>query len=102
MEEREDGFSGFLLGFVIGVLGGIALGVLAAPRSGAQTRRHIGEMASDIKSSTGELLEQTREGIEHTASKIERAMGISDRNIRKRLAEIRTQLEGYAAPSESL
>ncbi|MCL4499078.1 MAG: YtxH domain-containing protein [Chloroflexi bacterium] len=100
MEEKTFGYSEFLIGLIVGIAGGLAIGVLTAPQAGMQTRRDIVDIATDIKDSTNELLEHTREGFEHATSRVERAMGISDKNIRKRLEEIRAQLDGYT-PSET-
>jgi gas vesicle protein len=47
MSEKEGG-SNFLVGFVIGAIAGVAIGLLYAPKSGKETRALLKEKASSV------------------------------------------------------
>jgi gas vesicle protein len=55
MSEKEGG-SGFLLGFIIGALAGVAVGFLYAPKPGKETRAMLKEKAIEIKDKAGEMI----------------------------------------------
>ena len=47
MSEKEGG-SNFLVGFIIGAIAGVAIGLLYAPKSGKETRALLREKASSV------------------------------------------------------
>lgn len=47
MSEKEGG-SNFLVGFIIGAIAGVAIGLLYAPKSGKETRALLKEKASNV------------------------------------------------------
>ena len=47
MSEKEAG-SNFLVGFIIGTIAGVAIGLLYAPKSGKETRALLKQKASDV------------------------------------------------------
>jgi len=60
----------FVKGFVLGALGGLLLGLLYAPKSGWETRE-------DIKKSTADLYDKTREKYRQTILGMEELVGES-------------------------
>lgn len=48
------------LGFAIGVVVGIAAGLLVAPHSGAYTRRQLQNLAEDLKESASVLADEAK------------------------------------------
>lgn len=85
--------------FSIGLLSGLALGVLAgillAPAPGKDTRKAISGWAVDTKSSASDLIEQAKTAIEAASSKAEQYLGLQEKGIKKKLEEIRAELERY-------
>jgi gas vesicle protein len=55
MADREGG-SGFLVGFIIGAIAGLAVGFLYAPKAGKETRAILKEKAGQLKDKAGELI----------------------------------------------
>jgi len=66
--EREGG-SGFGW-FVLGAALGAGLGLLFAPRSGAETRRDLGRRFDDLREQAGEKLDELAEGLEEGTEKV--------------------------------
>lgn len=60
MSEREGG-SSFLIGFIIGTLAGVAVGLLYAPKSGKETRALLKEKVGEVREKAGEMTEKARE-----------------------------------------
>jgi gas vesicle protein len=72
-------FGGFLIGFVLGGLIGLAMGILMAPQSGEETRTQLREKGIELKVRAEDLTEEGRarlqeayeEGMEAAAKKRE-------------------------------
>lgn len=95
MERRHFGAVEFFAGLLMGLTTGAILGLLLAPRSGVEMRGQIAGRASDIKLSASELIGQARHSIELAASQVERVVGLQERNLRKKLDEIKSQLDEF-------
>lgn len=95
MEGKRFGVVEFCIGLLMGLATGAALGLLLAPRSGTEMRGQIVGRASDIKSTASELVGQARHSIELAASQVERVVGLQERNLRKKLDEIKSQLDEF-------
>jgi gas vesicle protein len=63
MSDRE-GNSGFLLGFVLGALAGVAVGFLYAPKPGKETRAMLKEKANEFKEKAGEVINRVTGNME--------------------------------------
>jgi gas vesicle protein len=55
MSDREGG-NGFLLGFILGALAGVAVGFLYAPKPGKETRAMLKEKAHELKEKAEEVI----------------------------------------------
>ncbi len=95
MEEERFGYLEFGLGLLVGGILGSVLGILLAPQSGVATRKDIVKSASSLKDSAEELIAQAKRNIELATSKVEGALGLEEWSIKKKLDEIKEDLEKY-------
>lgn len=95
MKERRFRAAEFGIGLFLGILTGAILGILMAPRSGSETRGRIVTQATGIKSTASDLLDQAKQSIEIAATQVERVVGLQERHIRRKLDDIKAQLEEY-------
>jgi gas vesicle protein len=56
--EREDGGSSFLMGLLAGTVLGAGLGMLFAPKTGAEVRKQLSEQASRLRSTASDTMHQ--------------------------------------------
>jgi gas vesicle protein len=61
--EREDGGGSFLMGLLAGTVLGAGLGMLFAPKAGADTRKQLSEQANRLRSTAGETYQQASDKI---------------------------------------
>ena len=61
--EREDGGGSFLMGLLAGTVLGAGLGMLFAPKAGADTRKQLTEQANRLRSTAGDTYQQASEKI---------------------------------------
>ena len=61
----------FLAGFAIGAAIGAVAGILLAPKSGAETREIIGDMASDIAKKTDDTVKDIQKRAENIVSDVQ-------------------------------
>ena len=61
--EREDGGGSFLMGLLAGTVLGAGLGMLCAPKAGADTRKQLSEQANRLRSTAGDTYQQASEKI---------------------------------------
>lgn len=61
MAPNDDSGSGlfWLIGLLLGILGGLTIGMLAAPKSGRELRSNISEGAKELPERVSELIEDT-------------------------------------------
>src|SRR5689334_8046771 len=64
--EREDGGGSFLMGLLAGTVLGAGLGMLFAPKAGAETRRQLSEQANRLRSTANETYSQASDKINQT------------------------------------
>jgi gas vesicle protein len=56
--EREDGGSSFLMGLLAGTVLGAGLGMLFAPKAGAEVRKQLSEQATRLRSTASDTIHQ--------------------------------------------
>lgn len=95
MSERRFGYAELGIGLLLGLAIGSVVGLLFAPQSGERTRGRIASTASGLRTSAGNMLEQAKDSLEAASHYIERAVGLEDRNIRRKLDELKAELEEY-------
>ena len=61
--EREDGGGSFLMGLLAGTVLGAGLGMLFAPRPGAELRTQLGDQANKLRSTAGGAYSQVGERV---------------------------------------
>ena len=95
MKEKRFGTVEFSLGLILGLAGGALIGLLLTPLTGPQIRGEIADRASGLRMSVGELIDQARSCIDLAATQVEKVVGLQERSVRKKLDEIKAQLEEY-------
>jgi gas vesicle protein len=93
MKEKRFGYEEFGLGLLLGVLTGAVLALIFAPQSGQTTRRQIASKAGDLKDSAEELIEHGRKSLEEAGSKVEGVFGLREKSIRRKIEELRAELQ---------
>ncbi len=77
--EREDGGGSFLMGLLAGTVLGAGLGMLFAPRAGAELRNQLSEQAGRLRSTAGDTYHQASDKVSHMVDRgreaYERARG---------------------------
>jgi gas vesicle protein len=61
--EREDGGGSFLMGLLAGTVLGAGLGMLFAPKTGAEVRKQLSEQANRLRSTASDTIHQASERI---------------------------------------
>ena len=95
MEEERFNYLEFGIGLVVGSALGAIAGILLAPQSGVSTRREIAKSATSIRDSAEELIAQARQNIELATSKVEGVLGLEEWSVKKKLDEIKEDLESF-------
>lgn len=85
----------FTIGLVGGLLLGAVAGILLAPAAGDETRKAITQWTAGTTASASELIDQAKKAIEAASGKAEQYLGLQEKGIKKKLEEIRTELERY-------
>jgi len=86
----------FAIGMIVGTVGGIILGILFAPASGAKTRRRLANEAlrvADVAKSVAERAEQTAELV---GERVDHYLGRDEQVAWKKVREIREGVQRYS------
>lgn len=94
-EEKNFAVEEFAIGLVSGFFAGAVVAVLFAPNSGERTRQRIQGWATDTKQSSVELVDKAKTNFEALLQKAESALGFQEKGIKKKLKQIRTELERF-------
>ncbi|MEP6916897.1 MAG: YtxH domain-containing protein [Acidobacteriota bacterium] len=68
--EREEGGGSFLMGLLAGTVLGAGLGMLFAPKAGAELRTQLGEQAGRIKTQATDGYQQATDKVNEKVSQI--------------------------------
>jgi gas vesicle protein len=69
MAEKESG-SGFIIGFIIGAVAGVAIGFLYAPKAGKETRAMLRQKIGEVREKAGEVTEKAREAASDAGKRV--------------------------------
>ncbi len=67
--ERGDSGAGFVLGLLSGVVLGVGVGLLLAPRSGAEIRQSLAQSASDLQRTATDSYNQVSHKVREAADR---------------------------------
>jgi len=67
-ENESNGGGGFLLGLMLGAIGGFVAGMVFAPKSGEETRAFIVDQSREWRDKADELTSAARERMANAAS----------------------------------
>jgi gas vesicle protein len=73
--EREDGGGSFLMGLLAGTVLGAGLGMLFAPKAGAEVRKQLSEQATRLRSTAADTVQQASEKIGHASQHASEKIG---------------------------
>lgn len=71
--EREDGGGSFLMGLLAGTVLGAGLGMLFAPKPGADVRKQLSEQATRLRSTASDTIQQASEKLTQASEKLTQA-----------------------------
>jgi gas vesicle protein len=95
MSRSRFGLIGFIFGLFVGMISGAVVALLLAPLTGVQARGQLANKATGIKTTAGDLVDQARGSIDLAILQLEKVVGLQERNLRKKLNAIKTQLDEY-------
>ncbi len=91
--RRRFGYEELGLGIFIGLVIGSALGFLYAPKEGAKTRSEVAEYLEESKGSFSEFWNDFQNKADDVFFKIQGMLGLQKKTIRRRLDELKSELE---------
>ena len=91
------GVRSFGWGLISGAAIGATLAIVFAPQAGDKTREQVASTAADLRESAGSLLGQARESLGEAATKVEGALGLQERRIKRKMEELKAELAKYSA-----
>ncbi len=95
MERRSFSFQDFGIGIVTGLAIGAIAGILLAPESGESARERLVARAGDIRLSAQELVDNARNSLDLAVNRLEGTFGTREKVLRKRLGELKEELDKY-------
>ncbi len=94
-QEKDFSIEDFAVGLASGLVAGAVLAVLFTPSSGSKTRQRISDVAFDARLRATELWEKTKDGADKVVQKAESVLGIQEKGLKKRLQEIKNELDRF-------
>lgn len=86
----------FAIGMIIGVLAGVALGLLIAPDSGAHTRRRIANEALRVADAARTVAERAERTAEVVGERVDHYLGRDAEVAWRKVHELREGVERYS------
>lgn len=93
--DRKFSYQDFGIGVITGLAVGAIIGVLMAPESGETTREKLVTGAENFRVSTQDLIDGAKSNLDQAVVRLEGVFGTQERKLRKRLGELRAELEKY-------
>jgi gas vesicle protein len=81
----QNSTESFFKGLVLGVAGGVVAGILLAPKSGAETREDIKNLAIDLKDKATDLYHSAKKEVEKKVEQVKKAGEKIDESKYKRI-----------------
>ena len=95
MERKHFSAQDFGIGIITGLAIGAIAGILMAPESGESTRERLATKAGDIKLSAQDLVDNARNSLDLAVNRLEGTFGTREKILRKRLGDLKDELEKY-------
>lgn len=92
---KGRGFAYLVIGVIVGATGGFVVGLLLAPRSGAQTRRRLAGEARRVAVMARGVAERAEVAAEILGDRVDEYLGRDDEVAWRRVREIREGVERY-------
>ena len=73
--EREDGGGSFLMGLLAGTVLGAGLGMLFAPKAGAEVRKQLSEQATRLRSTATDTIHQASDKLSQVSQQASEKLG---------------------------
>jgi gas vesicle protein len=83
---NNDSRGSFIMGFLVGGIVGAAVGLLMAPKSGAETRAELAEQSDVWRTRAEEMAARVREGVGPTMDTMRERVGPAVDTMRDRMA----------------
>ena len=93
--DRKFSFQDFGIGVLTGLAVGAIAGILLAPESGDLTRERLAIKAGGLKMSAQDLIDNAKHSLDLAVNKLDGVFGAQERSLRKRLGELKEELEKY-------
>jgi gas vesicle protein len=93
--DKRFSYQDFGIGVITGLAIGAVAGILLAPESGKSTRQRLADQAGNLKMSAHDLIENAKNNLDLATQRLEGAFGTQERQLRKRLGELKAELEKY-------
>jgi gas vesicle protein len=93
--DKRFSYQDFGIGVITGLAIGAVAGILLAPESGESTRHRLATEAGNLKMSARELIDSAKNNLELASHRLEGAFGTQERQLRKRLGELKAELEKH-------
>ena len=79
--EREDGGGSFLMGLLAGTVLGAGLGMLFAPKAGAEVRKQLSEQATRFRSTATDTIQQASEKLSQASHQVSEKLGQASEKV---------------------
>jgi gas vesicle protein len=79
--ERENGGGAFLMGMLAGTVLGAGLGMLFAPKAGAEVRKQLSEQATRLRSTATDTLQQASEKLSQVSQQASEKIGQASEKV---------------------
>lgn len=86
----------FAIGFIVGGVAGVVIGLLFAPATGAQVRRRIADEATRVAATARRLAERAEHVAEALGAKMDHYLGRDEEVAWRKVHEIREGVQRYS------
>ncbi len=93
--ERKFSYQDFGIGVLTGLAVGAIAGILLAPEAGDLTRERLVMKAGSLRMSAQDLIDNAKHSLDLAVGKLDGVFGAQERSLRKRLGELKEELEKY-------